>query len=264
MNFYKRHIGDYLRDAGHLTLLEHGAYTRLLDVYYTREGAIPEEQAARLIGARTREERDAVDRVLAEFFELVDGAWTQRRCEREIEAATTKAERNREIGRRGGRPKKTETQTDTDTDTETEPRKNPDGFREEPNGNPSQTPDTRLHKPDKEERKDTRSARSAPPDRPGDVPEKVWNDFLAIRKAKRAPLTETALDGIAREAAKAGMTLPQALAKCCERGWQGFEAKWVEREAGAARGRESVSDFNRRSTEEALAMLGTNAGTIDA
>ena len=58
------------------------------------------------------------------------------------------------------------------------------------------------------------------------MPEPVWQDFLAIRKAKRAPLTATALAGIAREAGKVGLSLPEALAYCCEAGWQGFNAGW--------------------------------------
>lgn len=87
MNFYKRHIGDYLKDTAHLTLLEHGVYSRLLDVYYTRESGIPDAQAARLIGARGKEETAALKVVLDEFFELVDGTWVQDRCEREIHAA---------------------------------------------------------------------------------------------------------------------------------------------------------------------------------
>ena len=83
MNYYKRHIGDYLKDTAHLSLLEHGVYARLLDVY-TRETAIPDDQAARLIGARSKEELSALQAVLGEFFALEDGAWTQQRCEREI------------------------------------------------------------------------------------------------------------------------------------------------------------------------------------
>lgn len=85
MNYYERHIGDYLKDTAHLSLLEHGVYTRLLDVYYTREGGIPEKEAARLIGARSRDEREALAAVLAEFFVLVDGLHMQQRCDREIE-----------------------------------------------------------------------------------------------------------------------------------------------------------------------------------
>lgn len=107
MNYYRRHIGDYLRDTAHLSLLEHGIYARLLDVYYTREEALPPlEQTARLIGARSKDERAALELVLREFFEEVDGRWRQARCEREIEESQRKAERNREVGKLGGNPKK--------------------------------------------------------------------------------------------------------------------------------------------------------------
>ena len=85
MNYYERHIGDYLKDTAHLTLLEHGVYTRLLDVYYTREEGIPEAEVARLLGARSREEREALQAVLKEFFVLSDGTYTQDRADREIE-----------------------------------------------------------------------------------------------------------------------------------------------------------------------------------
>lgn len=59
------------------------------------------------------------------------------------------------------------------------------------------------------------------------IPEDLGNDFNAIRKAKHAPLTETAIAGIEREAGKAGLTLEQALRECCARGWQGFKAEWL-------------------------------------
>ena len=34
MNWYKRYIGDYQRDTGHLSMVEHGSYTLMLDTYY--------------------------------------------------------------------------------------------------------------------------------------------------------------------------------------------------------------------------------------
>ena len=67
-----------------------------------------------------------------------------------------------------------------------------------------------------------------------EIPEPLARDFLAIRKAKKAPLTETALAGIEREAAKAGYTLQKALETCCARSWQGFEAVWVQPKPGSA------------------------------
>lgn len=58
-------------------------------------------------------------------------------------------------------------------------------------------------------------------------------DWLALRKSKRATVTPTALRTIVAEAAKAGITLGQALAICCSRGWAGFEAEWVLRDQRA-------------------------------
>lgn len=66
--------------------------------------------------------------------------------------------------------------------------------------------------------------------RPDGVSEQVWEDFSALRAKRRAPITETALKGIQREAEKAGITLEEALSTCCERGWQGFKAEWYRRE----------------------------------
>jgi hypothetical protein len=59
------------------------------------------------------------------------------------------------------------------------------------------------------------------------VPSGLVDDFMEIRKKKRAALTQTAVDGIIREAAKAGYSLEEAIRTCCERGWQGFKAEWV-------------------------------------
>jgi len=83
---------------------------------------------------------------------------------------------------------------------------------------------------------DKNKARRRALTRPDTVSEAVWQDFLAIRKAKRAPLTDTAIEGIAREADKAGLTLAEALAICCQRGWQGFNAGWVDKPKDRAAG----------------------------
>ena len=62
---------------------------------------------------------------------------------------------------------------------------------------------------------------------PVGVSDSVWQDFKTLRKAKRAPITQKAIDGIIREANKAGWTVEQALSECCFRGWQAFKAEWV-------------------------------------
>ena len=85
---------------------------------------------------------------------------------------------------------------DTDTDTDTDKRKN------------KNTPATAVDMFD-------------------GIDANVVRDFRAIRKAKKAAITQTAVDGIKREASKAGVTFEAALRMCCERGWAGFKAEWV-------------------------------------
>lgn len=62
---------------------------------------------------------------------------------------------------------------------------------------------------------------------PSNVEEQVWSDYLALRKAKKAPMTVTALAGLKREAEKANWSLNRALDECVSRGWTGFKAEWV-------------------------------------
>lgn len=55
----------------------------------------------------------------------------------------------------------------------------------------------------------------------------VAADWILLRKQKKAAITQTALDGIKREADKAGISMQDALRICCERGWSGFKSDWV-------------------------------------
>lgn len=59
------------------------------------------------------------------------------------------------------------------------------------------------------------------------VDETVARDFVEVRKQKRLPMTETALMGIKREAAKASLTLAQAVQYATEQGWGSFAAQWL-------------------------------------
>ncbi len=80
------------------------------------------------------------------------------------------------------------------------------------------------------------------------VSQQIASDFLAIRKAKRAPLTATALDGIKREAGKAGITLGDALRVCVERGWQAFKAEWHQGD----RGKKNSHDLSGKNWQEGI------------
>ena len=64
---------------------------------------------------------------------------------------------------------------------------------------------------------------------PGVDPQ-VWNDWWAIRKAKKLPLTKTAMNQVEAEVKKAGISMQAALKECCLRGWGGFKAGWITKE----------------------------------
>lgn len=58
------------------------------------------------------------------------------------------------------------------------------------------------------------------------VSESVAGDWLTLRKAKKAGATKTAIDGIVKEAQKAGISFHEALTICCHRGWASFNSSW--------------------------------------
>ena len=64
------------------------------------------------------------------------------------------------------------------------------------------------------------------------------DDFITHRKACKAPITKTALEGFQREADKLGMPIAESVAYAIERGWRGFKAEWYRR------------DLNNQSAEQ--------------
>lgn len=86
------------------------------------------------------------------------------------------------------------------------------------------------------------------PDLLMDVDSQVLRDWEDLRRQKRAPITRTALEAIAKEAALAKLTTGEALAMCCARGWQGFRADWVTGAGGAAgAGRRPITAYEQRA-----------------
>lgn len=214
MNHYPHHIGDYLKDTAHLDPLEDGIYRRMIDLYYTQEGPLEADTASlcRRLRLDVKRHGKTLSSLLGEFFKLNDleTRWHHSRCDREIEAYQAKADANRKNGKLGGRPKV----------THEEPTNNPSGFKNKTQNNLNQN-QNQNQEPIKAKRAQGACIR------PPEVSEKTWGDFLATRKAKRAPLTQTALEGIAAEAVKAGWSLEAALRECCARGWQGLKADWL-------------------------------------
>lgn len=205
MHFYKHNIGDYRRDCGHLTLIEHGAYRQLLDTYYLHEEPLPldHDLLFRRMSARTDEERVAIEYVLKEFFTRSESGYTHSRCDEEIAAYHSRVESARESGRIGGLKKANAKRTLSDRQATAK-----------------QTPSETLanHEPQ------TKNQVEAP----DGVDPGVWSDFVGVRKKRRAAVTDRVIEGIKLEADKAGMSLNDALNECVVRGWQSFKAEWMK------------------------------------
>lgn len=87
MNYYERHIGDFIKDTLGLTMLEDGAYNRLLDQVYQTERPLPadKKEIYRNARATSAAERKAVDYVLAKFFDLGPDGYMQKRAQAILE-----------------------------------------------------------------------------------------------------------------------------------------------------------------------------------
>lgn len=118
MNYYRRYVGDYLRDTSRLSVLEHGAYNLMLDYYYADERPLPLDKAElyTMVRAMTPADRKAVDRVLERYFVEAGDGYHNNRADHEIEVSR----KARDNGKGGGRPPKGETGTGTGTITDEE------------------------------------------------------------------------------------------------------------------------------------------------
>ena len=205
MHYYQFNIGDYKSHTEHLSEMEDLTYRRLLDWYYLHEIPIPLDinETARQI--RMRSHCDCIAIVLQEYFESTDDGWVHHRANSEIFKAGDKSLKASESAKARWNKEKDAIALPTQSE-----------------GNATQ--DTR-HKTQNTEHKKKATAVATP----DGVSESVWQDFVSLRKSKKAPITITALLRISLQADKAGVSLETALSTCCARGWTGFEADWLNK-----------------------------------
>jgi len=137
MHKYLHHIGDFMRDTVHLSTLEECFYRRALDFYYLNEKPLPKETQSvfRRLRATTEDEKQAVLNVLADFFTEEEDGFHNKRCDAEILGYKANADKNRENGKKGGRPPKNQ------------PKQNPEETRSVNLGSENETQKNLNHKP---------------------------------------------------------------------------------------------------------------------
>ena len=209
MHYYQFNIGDYASHTRNLSLLEDLAYRKLLDEYYLHErplnGCITD--VARQIGMKDYQAEVAF--VLKSFFTNKEDAWINKRADREIMHYASKLDQASRAGKASAEVRRNGRSTDVQLTN-------------------NQQPITNNHKTLTSTSKTIVAKRDC--NRPETVSEQVWQDFQALRRAKKAPLTSSALSRIDKEAGKAGILLEAALIECCARGWAGFKADWMKAE----------------------------------
>lgn len=279
MNYYEHHLGDYDSATAHLSWAEDCAYRRLICLYYRTEQPIPADlkQACRLVRAVSKPERDAVEQVLGEFFKLEADGWHNARCDQDI-AQFHELEPEREAKRENAKERQRRARErrselfealrghdivppyDTTTKaleallsrvTGTQPATAP----VTPVTRDNTATHTQLPPPTTQSQskgKDKVAASATPPPAPpltakdlvaeGVDPQHAA-DWLALRKAKRLPLTATAWADTKAEGAKAGLTPAQTVAKAVASNWSGFKASWLLREAAKPGASTAAADF---------------------
>jgi hypothetical protein len=120
----------------------------------------------------------------------------------------------------------------------------------------------------REKKKQVRNVTVTPPDTDTDteqiqknktftppIERNLLSAWMEVRKAKRAgKVTEVAFNAVVREAAKAGISVEQAIQVCCERGWQSFNSSWYSESSKRPQGnkQEALEHKNTAATSDWL------------
>jgi len=202
MHYYQFHIGDYKSHTYHLSLIEDLAFRRLLDHYYLHESPIKQRDIARKIGLEDYEQE--VLTVLDEFFVSTENGYIHPRADAEI----AKFRKFSEDGKKGAAMRWSKGGDSPPIAT--------------PMATNNQEPITNNHKSIKK----TATVVATPEG----VEYDVWQDYLELRKKRKAPVTERVIDGLRQEASNAKMSLNDVVKTCVVRGWQSFRAEWAKSE----------------------------------
>lgn len=181
--------------------------------------------------------------VLEAFFTLTDDGWRNERADREIAAFRAKSLKAKESAEKRWSERNANAYANA---SETHCV-----------GNAIQEPITNNQKDQKQKK-----GRASAPACPDDVDPQTWADWLALRKAKRAPVTETVLREASKEAGKAGMALGAFLAVWCRRGSQGLEADWLKPSERPARDGPAASQSRTLTAIQTLQAM--KNGNLDS
>lgn len=155
MHYYKFNISDWQSSTRHLSLEEEAIYFRLINYYYDTERPIPLETQSVFRRLMLVSHSVIALQILEEFFIKTEKGFVKNKCDQVIKEYKKLERKNKENGRKGGRPRADAARKET--------QEKPSGFPVDsqslPSGNPNQELETINHKP--ETTKDNTSANAS-------------------------------------------------------------------------------------------------------
>ena len=231
MHYYKRNIGDYAKKAGRLSMLEHGAYTLLMDAIYDRETFPTLEEALDWVWARDEAEVAAVKFVLSKFFELQeDGRYVQNRIQEELNSYKAKAETNARIAKEREEKRKYKHEPSRtvheacEEKHEPSPNHKPLTNNQEPVTNRNITADESAKNP--KPKRITKKQKAINALIEMGVGEKYAQ--AVIEKRKGSEFTELAIEEIKLQAEAVNLNFVQAIEFAAKQEWGSFRADWYQ------------------------------------
>jgi len=226
VHYFQFNIGDYASHTSRLTPLEDLAYRRMLDLYYLNEqplnGCLTD--VARELGLS--EHVNEVEYVLSKFFTETETGFSQKRIDLEIKKYKSNAKNKSKAGKASAKARATKASKEVTgveqvlnasaTNVELNINHKPITNNQEPL-NSLVTKDI-VAKAPKFNFKTELLALGVDPE--------ILEDWLTVRKKKKASNTKTALRGLIAEITKSGLMINDAIEYAASKSWSGFKADW--------------------------------------
>lgn len=212
-------------------MLEHGAYTLLMDAIYDRETFPTLEEALDWVWARDEAEVAAVKFVLSKFFELrEDGRYVQNRIQEEFNSYKAKAETNARIAKEREEKRKYKHEPSRtvheacEEKHEASPNHKPITNNQEPVTNINFTADESAKNP--KPKRTTKKQKAINALIEMGVGEKYAQ--AVIEKRKGSEFTELAIEEIKLQAEAVNLNFVQAIEFAAKQEWGSFRADWYQ------------------------------------
>lgn len=237
MDWYPWYFKTYKSNTRHLTAEQDGIYRRLLDEYMETREPLPDDDVAlsRIAGVNEIKWLDASSIVRA-FFKHKNGLLFHDFCDNQLDIQDKKSKRRSLIAEKAAKKRWKKFEQKQEDECIEHASSNSQAMLTDA------TETVTVTKKEKE-----KILKKEKVEKPDDVDEAVWKDFITHRKVKKAPVTESVIKTFRAEAKKINWTLQEAILETCLRGWQGFKSEWVQNS-------QTKGNYHGKKSDTELAM----------